>query len=241
MVSRESLITLTLRSFVDALFNQKIESARKARASFDGCRAGACKVRLTSVTDLEHAASVHRHARASTGALDAERAIESAATPLRPVFLGLRISLHLLVTALVGFVIVRQILTPERHASWIIAVAIVLFVSYIGGAFLVFPLFFLQLHLLRARWAVPAIALSTAVTVVALAIHSGWNVGGVIGPVIGATAAVVIGLGYRALYRETRQRQGLIDELLRTRAQLAAREHRGRRTRGAFTACAENS
>ena len=92
------------------------------------------------------------------------------------------------------------------------------------GAFLVFPLFFLQLHLLRARWAVPAIAVSTTVTVIALAVHSGWSVGGVIGPVIGATAAVVMGLGYRALYSETRQRQQLIDELLSTRMQLAARE-----------------
>lgn len=186
------------------------------------------------------------------------QAIESAATPLRPVFLGLRISLHLLVTALVGFVILRQVIEPLPHASWIIALAIVLFVSYIAGAFLtrsqvspatrifwltlvslegvvlvyltadaaflIFPLFFLQLHLLRARWAVPAIAVSTAVTVTALAMHGGWSVGGVIGPVIGATVAVVIGLGYRALYRETRQRQQLIDELLATRELLAARE-----------------
>ncbi len=184
---------------------------------------------------------------------------EPAIAPLRPVFLGLRISLHLLVTALVGFVILRQILEPTPHASWIIALAIILFASYIGGAFLtrshasaaartlwlslvsleglalvfltsdgaflVFPLFFLQLHLLRARWAVPAIAVSTAVTVAALALHTGWSVGGVIGPIIGATVAVVIGLGYRALYRETRQRQQLIDELMATRAQLAAREH----------------
>lgn len=184
--------------------------------------------------------------------------IESATTPLRPVFLGLRISLHLLVTALVAFVIVRQFLAPGPHAGWITALAIILLVTYTGGAFLtrsqvgpatrilwlalvtaegvalvfltpdgaflVFPLFFLQLHLLQARWAVPAIGVSTAVTVTALAVHGGWNVGGVVGPVIGATVAVVIGLGYRALYRETQQRQHLIDELLATRAQLAARE-----------------
>lgn len=206
--------------------------------TFEGCRSRQRKVRLAYVTD---------HVRAATGA------------PLRPVFLGLRISLHLLVTVLVVFVIARQVFEPTTHASWIVAVAIVLFVSYLGGAFLtrshvssaakflwlivvtvevlalvfltpdgaflVFPLFFLQLHLLRARWAVPAIALSTAGTVVAVALHSGWNIGGVIGPIIGATVAVVIGIGYRALYRETQQRQQLIDELLATRAQLAAREH----------------
>ncbi len=185
-------------------------------------------------------------------------AIESSATPLRPVFLGLRISLHVLVTALVGFVIVRQILAPGLHASWIVALAIILFISYVGGAFLtrsqvspvarvvwlalvsledialvflspdgaflIFPLFFLQLHLLRARWAIPVIAASTAATVTALALHGGWNIGGVVGPIIGASVAVVIGLGYRALYRETRQRQQLIDELLTTREMLAARE-----------------
>lgn len=211
------------------------------------------------MTNLDHGASVHRHPRVSTTALDADRGLVSTSAPLRPVFLGLRIALHLLVTALVAFVLVRQVFAPERHTSWIVALAIILFVSYIGGAFLtrsqvspstrivwlglislegvalvfltpdaaflVFPLFFLQLHLLRARWAVPAIAVSTAVTVIALSLHGGWNVGGVIGPIIGATVAVVIGLGYRALYRETQQRQQLIDELLSTRAQLAAREH----------------
>lgn len=174
------------------------------------------------------------------------------------MFLGLRISLHLVVAALVGFVILRQFVAPAPHAAWILALAALVLVTYAGGAFLtrshvakttrilwltlvsaegvalvfltpdgaflVFPLFFLQLHLLRTRWAIPAIAVSTAVTVVALAMHGGWNVGGVVGPIIGATAAVVIGLGYRALYRETQQRQQLIDELLATRAQLAARE-----------------
>lgn len=209
--------------------------------------------------DPVHPASAHGRPPVIAAATIAAGDIESSATPLRPVFLGLRISLHLLVTTLVGFVILRQVLTPDPHASWIVALAIILFVSYIGGAFLtrshvssatrilwlslvslegltlvflttdgaflVFPLFFLQLHLLRARWAVPAIAVSTAMTVAALAFHSSWNVGGVVGPVIGATVAVVIGLGYRALYRETQQRQQLIDELIATRTQLAAREH----------------
>lgn len=211
------------------------------------------------MSDPVRPASVHRYQPMSTTAPPGEVGIAAVGTPLRPVFLGLRISLHLLVTALVAFVVVRQILAPTAHTSWTIALAIVLMVSYIGGAFLtrsqagaatqifwlalvsleglalvfltvdaaflVFPLFFLQLHLLRARWAIPAIAISTAVSVVAIAMHSGWNVGGVLGPVIGASVAVVIGLGYRALYRETKQRQQLIDELLATRVQLATREH----------------
>ena len=52
------------------------------------------------------------------------------------MFLGLRISLHLLVTALVAFVILRQVTATAPHASWVIALAIILFVSYIGVAFL---------------------------------------------------------------------------------------------------------
>lgn len=199
--------------------------------------------------------------------------------PLQPVLLGLRIALHLMVVSLTVFVAVRTILQPGESSSWVLALAIVLLVSYLGGAallrrgpraadrtiadpisagptsvgptsrvgstawlavvsleilglavltpdaaFLVFPLFFLQLHILQARWAVPAIALSTVVTIAALSAHDDWTIGGVIGPVIGASVAVVIGLGYRALYRETRERQELIDELLTTRAELAARE-----------------
>ncbi|HEU4807474.1 MAG TPA: sensor histidine kinase [Homoserinimonas sp.] len=92
------------------------------------------------------------------------------------------------------------------------------------AAFLVFPLFFLHLHLVPIRWAVPLIAGTTAFTIVALATRTGWSVGGVVGPIIGAAVAVVIGLGYRALYRETEERQRLIDDLVSTRHALAARE-----------------
>lgn len=179
-------------------------------------------------------------------------------TPLRPVFLGLRFSLHVLVSALVAFVIVRAILLGLPHTSWVVAVALVLLATYISGAFLtrggastaaqlgwlalvtveglalialtpdagflVFPLFFLQLHLLPPRWGIAAVLLSTMLTIIALALHNGWTIGGVLGPIIGAIVAVVIGLGYRALYREAEERRKLIDDLIRTRQELAARE-----------------
>lgn len=184
-----------------------------------------------------------------------------ATTSLTPVFLGMRIALHTLVVALTGFVIVRAMVAPGEHASWIVALSIVLLATYVGGAFLarsgvsravqlvwlalvsveglalvaltadaaflVFPLFFVQLHLLRPRWAITAVALSTLVTILAMSWHTGWNIGGIVGPVIGASVAVVIGLGYRALYRQTVERQSLIDELLATREELAAREREG--------------
>lgn len=93
------------------------------------------------------------------------------------------------------------------------------------AAYLVFPLFFLFLHLL-GRWAgSAAILTATIVAVCALGIHSGWSVGGVVGPFVGAGVALLIGLGYQALAREAQQREALVSELLATRGQLAAREH----------------
>jgi len=179
-------------------------------------------------------------------------------TPLTPIFLGLQVGLHGIFVALAAFVVVRAIIAPGHEAPWIIALGIVLLVTYLAGAFLarsastpsvptvwlavltaivlalvaltpdstflVFPLFFLQLHVLPFRWAIPATLVTTAVAIVAFAGHDGWTVGGVVGPLIGVTVAIVIGLGYRALYREAQQRQLLIDELLATRQKLAARE-----------------
>lgn len=93
------------------------------------------------------------------------------------------------------------------------------------AAYLVFPLFFLFLHLL-GRWVgSAAILVSTIVAVYALGIHGGWSVGGVVGPFVGAGVALLIGLGYQALAKEAQQREALVRELLATRGQLAAREH----------------
>ncbi|MFU8946741.1 sensor histidine kinase [Mycetocola zhadangensis] len=92
------------------------------------------------------------------------------------------------------------------------------------AAFIVFPLFFLYLQLFPAKAAVASVALTTAITILALSRESGFAVGGVLGPLIGALVAVTIGFGYRALYREAEERQQLITELLATRGELAAAE-----------------
>ncbi|MFK4115046.1 sensor histidine kinase [Microbacterium sp. NPDC006705] len=93
------------------------------------------------------------------------------------------------------------------------------------AAYLVFPLFFLFLHLLGRGWGSLAIAAATAIAIAALGIHGGWSVGGVVGPLVGAGVALLIGLGYQALAREAAQREALMRELLATRGQLAASEH----------------
>lgn len=93
------------------------------------------------------------------------------------------------------------------------------------AAYLVFPLFFLYVHLLGGRWGAVAILLSTAAAIVALGLHGGWTVGGVVGPLVGAGVALLIGLGYQALAREAAEREALMRELIDTRDQLAVTEH----------------
>lgn len=93
------------------------------------------------------------------------------------------------------------------------------------AAYLVFPFFFLYLHLLGRTWGSLASVAATAAAIVVLGIHGGWSVGGVVGPVVGAGVAMLIGLGYQALSREAVQREALMRELLATRGQLAATEH----------------
>ncbi|MFZ4893744.1 sensor histidine kinase [Plantibacter sp. Mn2098] len=92
------------------------------------------------------------------------------------------------------------------------------------AAYLVFPLFFLYLHLLRWPVAVVAVLAATAAAIIAIGAHSGFSLGGVVGPIVGAAVAVAIGLGYQALAREAEARERLIVELVATREQLAATE-----------------
>ncbi|MEO7122387.1 MAG: sensor histidine kinase [Lacisediminihabitans sp.] len=137
------------------------------------------------------------------------------------------LGLVLLVAYLAGAFLARSATGPTVSRVWLAVLTagvLTLLPLTPDATFLVFPLFFLQLHLLPFRWAIPATIVTTALAVVAFAGHSGWTVGGVVGPLIGATVAILIGLGYRALYREAQQRQLLIDELLATREKLALRE-----------------
>jgi len=55
-----------------------------------------------------------------------------------------------------------------------------------------------------------------------MSLHVGLSLGATLGPLVAAGVAVAVGLGYRALLREAGERQSLIDDLLATRAELAA-------------------
>ncbi|MGZ0710611.1 sensor histidine kinase (plasmid) [Coraliomargarita sp. W4R53] len=140
------------------------------------------------------------------------------------------LAILLLLTYVLGAIFVRA---ARRHArllqlSWLAALtaewAALLWLAP-DAAYLVFPMFFLYLHLLGRWWGSVAIFVSTLVAICALGLHSGWSVGGVVGPLVGAGVALLIGLGYQALSREASQREALMQELLSTRGRLAATEH----------------
>ncbi|MEX2982398.1 sensor histidine kinase [Streptomyces sp. C36] len=113
-----------------------------------------------------------------------------------------------------------------RPGAWLAAVTglwLVLLAMDRGFSYVAFPLFFLFLHALPVRWAHPAVAAATAAVVAAQGgAPGGLTVARVIGPVAGACVAILTAYGYAALYRESRKRQLLIDDLVRTRDELAA-------------------
>jgi signal transduction histidine kinase len=124
---------------------------------------------------------------------------------------------------------------PQPYSAWWLAAICLLWLLLIWASadfvWLAFPLFFLQLHVLPRRLALPAIAVSTALLIAALRYHNAGSDGGalqlpmVLGPVFGAAFAVVTGLAYRALYLEAESQRLAAEELRRTRAELARSQH----------------
>ncbi|MFB6436241.1 sensor histidine kinase [Streptomyces sp. NPDC056411] len=114
-------------------------------------------------------------------------------------------------------------------ALWLSAVALlwlVLLALTPDGVWLAFPLFFVQMHLLPLRGALPAVAATTLAAIAGFGWHTHTlSVGMALGPVLGAAVAVAVVLGYEALYRESEQRRRLIEELTAARSELAAAEH----------------
>ncbi|MEU3290338.1 sensor histidine kinase [Streptomyces longwoodensis] len=94
------------------------------------------------------------------------------------------------------------------------------------AVWMVFPLYFLQLHLLSRRTGLVAVFTTAAAAIVGFAAHqSSFGPAMAIGPALGAAVAVAVVWGYQALYRESEHRRRLIEELTATRADLAAAQH----------------
>lgn len=185
----------------------------------------------------------------------------STLSPLRPVFVGLQIGLHVLLLALIAFAIWRAVVVdPESLGRLLVACAVFValyacgFLSFkvpiahrpvvvrvwVGlltlawaalvwlrpeGVYLVFPLFFLYLHLLPLALGIASVVTATGIAIVTLGLHSGFTIGLIVGPLIGAAVAIFIGLGYRTLARESEEREQLVAELLETRDRLIEAEH----------------
>ncbi|GHB74302.1 two-component sensor histidine kinase [Streptomyces cirratus] len=143
------------------------------------------------------------------------------------------------VCALLVALYMGGVLTPAVHrspragAAWLAALgsawAALLVVSP-DGLWLAFPLYFLELHLLRLRWGIAAVAVTACAAIGGFLGHSGpadgivVTPGAFLGPLLGGAVAVATVLGYQALYRESERRRQLIEELIATRAELAAAE-----------------
>ncbi|MEU9088235.1 sensor histidine kinase [Streptomyces sp. NPDC048357] len=118
--------------------------------------------------------------------------------------------------------------SPRAGAVWLAGLgaawAALLVVSP-DGLWIAFPLYFLELHLLRLRWGVAAVALTACAAIGGFLAHSSAATpGAFLGPLLGGAVAVATVLGYQALYRESERRRELIEELITTRAELAAAE-----------------
>lgn len=106
----------------------------------------------------------------------------------------------------------------------LLALWIALVVALPEGAYLAFPLFFLLLHVLPRSAGTIAVLGTAGATVLALGWHGGFTVGGVVGPLVGAGVALLIGRGYQALETEAREREELLAELVAARDRLTETE-----------------
>lgn len=112
----------------------------------------------------------------------------------------------------------------------VLALWALLVLHHADFTWLAFPLFFVSLHVVgvllrRPAAAVALVAAVTGVVVLAGALRAGaLSPGAVLGPAIGAGAAVVMHLAYRVLLTEAEHQRIVADQLRATRAELAESE-----------------
>ena len=135
----------------------------------------------------------------------------------------------LLVAAFIGVYLIGALRRPSGivQALWLaLLAALWLALDLLGSdaAYISLALVLLAFIELPLPWAAAA---AVAITAADIAIGLGTGAGAgttLLGPLLGAVIAVLIGLGFRVLLAETERRQDLIDELRRTRTALAAQE-----------------
>lgn len=94
-------------------------------------------------------------------------------------------------------------ISHPKLSTWILVPVIATFAAFlwisVDAAFLAFPLFFAITHVHGGWRAVVEVAILTLTTVCILSVHTGWAIGSTLGPIIGATVALAVGLGFRLL------------------------------------------
>ncbi|MEJ5919309.1 sensor histidine kinase [Corynebacterium sp. H78] len=165
---------------------------------------------------------------------------------LTKLWRNLRFALDLLIAVLLCFALVRSLSVSTAlwgigfivvYAAGIIASAkkqetliwlLLLLVMWAGlasasqdAAYLAFPLFFVIMHTINGWVALLAVVATTIIAITAIAHHLGLSVGGIVGPMLGAIVAVIVGSGFRMLQREAEARAHAIDELMAARADIA--------------------
>ncbi|WP_075728047.1 sensor histidine kinase [Corynebacterium aquilae] len=88
--------------------------------------------------------------------------------------------------------------------------------------YMLFPLFFLYLHVLPDYRGIVAIVVTTTIGIGSL--YPNITAGGVLGPTVAALVTIGIDYAFKALIAVNNERQALIEELLATRHQLAKSE-----------------
>lgn len=96
-----------------------------------------------------------------------------------------------------------------------------------SAGFVAFALFFLAINTLRPKVAVPTVLIVAAIAIYGLGRHNGWTIGGVVGPLVGALVACVLGFGFLQLRREAfeRSRASKLAGEVGERARLAGEIH----------------
>lgn len=117
--------------------------------------------------------------------------------------------------------------TRTARWSWLASLSAIWLVLAVLGADAAYISFGLILLFMTELLPATALVAVTAVTAVNIGIGvtrvPEWG-GTVIGSLLGAVVGIVIGLGFRVLFDETERRQLLIEDLRRTRAELAVQE-----------------
>lgn len=92
------------------------------------------------------------------------------------------------------------------------------------GAYVLFPLAYITLELVSAGIGSAVVLGTTLAAVLLLNARTGWSPFGVVGPLLSAAVALVMGLSFQAMRRQSAERERLYRDLVAVQDQLAATE-----------------